>query len=80
MELKEAIDILEAYFSSTNQESNNEDMCRLRDKVLQAFQFSEADLEKMFETNPDYAFVKFSGLDYYKELVCGGVVIKEENL
>lgn len=80
MELREAIDTLEAYFSSANQESNNEDMLRLRDKVLQAFRFSEADLEKMFETNPDYAFVKFSGLDYYKMLVCGGVVIKEENV
>lgn len=80
MELREAIDTLEAYFSSANQESNDEDMYRLRDKVLQAFRFSETDLEKMLETNSHYAFVKFSGLEYYKMIVCGGVVIKEENV
>lgn len=66
MNLKEAITYLEEYYEVTSEEFYSEETNELRSRVEQAFRFTEDELEQALSDHPQYAFVRFSSLEYYE--------------
>lgn len=65
MNLKETIAYLEEYYSYTSELFYSDEANELRGRVEHAFRFTEDELEKALSTHPEYAFVRFSSLEYY---------------
>lgn len=80
MSLEETIAYLEEYFRGTCRGCYGQKELELRNKVEEAFCFSEDELEEAFKTHPDFAFVRFSEIQYYQRgesSICG---IEKSNL
>lgn len=66
MELREAIATLEKYYRETSEEFYSDEMLLLHERVIQAFSFTEEELEQALSVHPDYAFVKYSEIAYWE--------------
>lgn len=67
MELREAIAALEKYYGETSEEFYSDEMLLLQERVIQAFSFTEEELEQALSAHPDYAFVKYSEIAYWED-------------
>lgn len=67
MDLREAIVTLEKYYRETSEEFYSDEMVSLQDKVIQAFSFTEEELEQALRAYPDFAFVKYSEIAYWRD-------------
>lgn len=73
MNLKETITYLEEYYGNTSEEFYSDEVNELRCRVEQAFGFTEDELEQALSDHSEYAFVRFSSLEYYEGTYTGKI-------
>ena len=72
MDLREAIATLEKYYGETSEE-----MLLLQERVIQAFSFTEEELEPVLSTHPDYTIVRSNVLLRCKDDSYGTAVVRK---